>query len=1841
MNQIINKQVDVYLKKKRKKQKIFSLLAILMFAVAISTTYALKKPAETITYDTLCHMEEHIHSDSCGGNCSKIQHIHFENCYAKENCPPELVNVFGIVEVNESSNIILDEVVVDETSDTLSMNDTLEVTPDESQDDSIDVLSDVELVVENKEIDQQKETSSSNSLNDYEYEYLNLQYNVGNGNILITDGMTVPANATIILETKVLLTVEDVKNCGGVLYYSIPQQLKNNIVSEDVTEGSTVIAHAAVDENNPNLVKIEFSQEWLDSKIVPTEPVKITFVSTSQLDTDYKDENNQIDVTLDQTVYTIQLSDDWQNEACEVEIVKSNAVPIDEEDADYLEYTLTVSIPEDSVGSPNVQVVDRYHNNIGWVSEYVGVSITPTDLTATDPSVGPVEVKEEGKTAGQVYITNLNYNSGIAQPQTSNVTANKIPQMIWTIGAMDPGETRTLTYRVKVNPKFNHVTNNNQKYIKNVAEIYSGTLLKDDSSSTYTYDMAHIASEHQKQMEYVINDDGSVLITYTINFGASSENDFTFNNIRLVDSIYTNTNAAYKPYISLVEDSMHMYAEQSEGNFVEVDFSTLNPHDATTNPVLHDDGSFTIYMGDFPPGMTKKFTYQVLVDKGVFTLSSNNVTVQNRFTSYSDNKSGGPNLKIDACNSNALNLGKKVWSRKLGDANATTDIITIHMNNTDEVYDNTYHLITSPSSYDIPSGSYKYQVVINESADFDMTDSTFTDEITDLFKYVGYVKVMAIPKSDIAIDFSSMNDTQIIEYFENNVATNNAVIKWYDIDGQSSFTFEPRDLGLTGHYAYVLTYYAKAKNMNQIQQENIVNTFNLTGIVGDYYFPTGGIYVDQSFTVVGGNNYEITKDSWYYDPPNDGNTIYPNGEMYWFFKLEGPLYEGIQILDKPDMDVANAYHTFKDKAFVGLYKGNLNDGKNINDYFNLEDFKENSGLTLLDDGDNANDEAYIGMEVGSDYRSVTFTLLKDIILEEDEAAYIIMRNEPNTSLNFNAHIDWRTYENKFYYRSHDTSNWIEGNSAQMNISTKRGGFKDTVGVYEVSQTGTTTEYTNIAKGLVAVSSCGDDNSHPISYLTDDNEGTLWVRKWQGNWHSQNYPCDVTLSLDQATYVDQIEFVLETVGRPFQFYIEVTLEDGTTKVVIDQSGLTGVLDSDRYRGDVKAKITQAKVYFVGSTQADGSNAKPIPAAKELKLLVESTTTNYEYETLYTSADRQNYVNPDEKLVKSQINESGIYVEWIVNINWDGSLNDELTMIDTLPEGIELLYLRYFDYGTDYDITAYNFEQPQIIQISDYETKEGWDKYTLSAARDSKSSQTLDCVYYYNQNLNQFVWQINNMEKGGEPYKRNAQFQVVAKVLDPDVLMSNSGLEVLNQIKIIDKNNRIIEDDSTVIVNYESLDKTLRAQNLSTLSFALDVNPSGINLDPTKDQVVLIDKMSSKMVFLEESLVIRNTLTNEVLDKSQYKISLEYLNDGTTNVRFILPDGQPFSIIYDVRINVEPNTEIAISNEVYWEGYSDENNKKYENDAFSFDLGITVEVVSKPSLTVLKKDQNDLNKGLENAKFELVAVTYENGVFTPTGTVYSATTDENGVCAFSNDEEIANRYLNYNTIYQLSEIQAPDGYILNSKPYYFVVATKVTINNQSVLPTFPSGVDVYTESPNYVYTVTNERGKIVLDKQFVNNANEIQTSFADGTFNFGIYDVENPTNQQPLQKLTIAYKNGKATYYIDDLVVSTPSFNNLNVNETYYIYEMDKDLNPIIVDETLFPLNNTAYIVHYDSTTGITIPNALNSAITKTITNEVTYELPETGGMTKEVSILFGLFFVSIALYGLKRRKVFIK
>jgi LPXTG-motif cell wall-anchored protein len=190
---------------------------------------------------------------------------------------------------------------------------------------------------------------------------------------------------------------------------------------------------------------------------------------------------------------------------------------------------------------------------------------------------------------------------------------------------------------------------------------------------------------------------------------------------------------------------------------------------------------------------------------------------------------------------------------------------------------------------------------------------------------------------------------------------------------------------------------------------------------------------------------------------------------------------------------------------------------------------------------------------------------------------------------------------------------------------------------------------------------------------------------------------------------------------------------------------------------------------------------------------------------------------------------------------------------------------------------------------------------------------------------------------------------------------------------------------------------------------------------------------------------------------------------TILKLTLPDDIPLTITYKTNVNAAPGDPVNFSNVAHWEGYSAPTSSTVKVEDFSYQVGGKVNVVMKPSVKVLKMDQDDTSKYLNGATFTLQEVTYneETGEFIPaTDTIWEGTTGEDGedgVLIFGKKD---GQTMEYNKIYCLKETKAPVGYALDVTPHYFVVAEQA---NDGTWPEFPLEVEAYYLGAQYTCQV----------------------------------------------------------------------------------------------------------------------------------------------------------------------------
>ncbi len=561
----------------------------------------------------------------------------------------------------------------------------------------------------------------------------------------------------------------------------------------------------------------------------------------------------------------------------------------------------------------------------------------------------------------------------------------------------------------------------------------------------------------------------------------------------------------------------------------------------------------------------------------------------------------------------------------------------------------------------------------------------------------------------------------------------------------------------------------------------------------------------------------------------------------------------------------------------------------------------------------------------------------------------------------------------------------------------------------------------------------------------------------------------------------------------------------------------------------------------------------------------------------------------------LNGAGTYVAWQIHVNYEGSLSGRHRVVEQIPDGMEVTYVRMWWLGSkavqqDHKPTFARLTAEEIAALGG-----SWTEYEKTLLSNNAGKQT----NYYYTNGQQVFWDIDNLVAGGgfrDDYA--VEIQIVCKVTDPDVLLGGVSKEFNNVVSLQNSEGTIIGNDSNgVTIRKQTLSKqgTYNPEtNGGRYPFKIKLNELGEDLVSGPDTITLVDELSDTLILDTTSIRVVNTRTDEVVTNWTSSVV------GQT-LKIVLPDKLPLTVTYETTVNAAPGQTISISNNAHWEGYATPSGGSVEVKDFHYSTGGTAGADTSPSVTVKKLDQYNTSLALPGATFTLVEGTYANGSFTATenGLSLTGTTGKDGTLTFGKEN---GQTMRYNTVYCLTETAAPEGYVMDAVPHYFAVAKP---QEDGECPTFPNGVTVWYQSADYTYQAYNHKGEATVEKAFLDaGGNHLEK--IDGAYRFGIYAAANPTGN-PLQTVTITYANSTVTPES-----RTAKFTNLTLGGTYYIYELDDSSQPISGNVPA-TVNSSSFLVTYTNGPAVTVPADGSAAATVTVTNQVCYpELPHTGG-----------------------------
>ena len=388
------------------------------------------------------------------------------------------------------------------------------------------------------------------------------------------------------------------------------------------------------------------------------------------------------------------------------------------------------------------------------------------------------------------------------------------------------------------------------------------------------------------------------------------------------------------------------------------------------------------------------------------------------------------------------------------------------------------------------------------------------------------------------------------------------------------------------------------------------------------------------------------------------------------------------------------------------------------------------------------------------------------------------------------------------------------------------------------------------------------------------------------------------------------------------------------------------------------------------------------------------------------------------------------------------NEKYSFTDTLPKGTKLVETKL---RSDYkdsprkENPAERSSPEAVYYFSDY-----WEQYYDGDQNNTDISKYFK--YSYDQSTNKVTFTFMpgyNKTDGDWQTNRNHPNGAIAVYYAVDITNDEFWNDLNNESKkysnLLEYEGREQKQETKVERETKVVSKYGRQiDNTTKIEYTVNINPAGKDLDPNSDKIVLRDELefdnkysayidASSLKLYEYDSSKENNRGN-LIDSSRYQVQM----DTQKNILTItLPDELACVLVYQYDFDVGNAATPRIRNKVVLQG------------EFSSDVNTAIDTqhseagVVRGKMTIFKVDGKDYSKTLPGAKFRL-------SVFNPDtsqwdvmkdGNSTEFVTDKNGEICFAGTNK--DRFLSAFNLYRVEEIEAPDGYELNKKPYYFSI------------------------------------------------------------------------------------------------------------------------------------------------------------------------------------------------------------
>lgn len=439
---------------------------------------------------------------------------------------------------------------------------------------------------------------------------------------------------------------------------------------------------------------------------------------------------------------------------------------------------------------------------------------------------------------------------------------------------------------------------------------------------------------------------------------------------------------------------------------------------------------------------------------------------------------------------------------------------------------------------------------------------------------------------------------------------------------------------------------------------------------------------------------------------------------------------------------------------------------------------------------------------------------------------------------------------------------------------------------------------------------------------------------------------------------------------------------------------------------------------------------------------------------------NYTKP-KKLVKQgygQVNgsQNEKYSSGKVNTNYqshNGKLyyriiftpdsNNEISFTDTLPKGTKLVETAL---RSDYKVSPRKDNpaersSPEAV----YYFNDNWEHYC-----DGKEELTDISKYFsytYDKNTNKIIFTLksgyNKTDGDWNSGKRNHPNDPIAIYYAVDITNDEFWNNLRNESKeysnLLEYEGRGQRQETKVERNTPVVSKFGRQINNTTkIEYTVNINPAGRDLDPNSDKIVLRDVLeldnrysayiNASSLKLYEYNSNSEDHRGKLIDSSRYQVQMDTQNNVLT---ITLSDELACVLVYQYDFDVGNAATPRIKNKIELQG------EFSSNDETVIDTTHSEAGVVRGRMSIFKVDSKDYSKTLPGAKFKLYKFNPDTSQWNviPNGESEEFETNENGEISFAGSN--IHQFLSAFNLYKVQEIQAPNGYELNEKPYYFSI------------------------------------------------------------------------------------------------------------------------------------------------------------------------------------------------------------